>query len=309
MPLDIVARERGDLARRDWLLCVKVALIRLTAESNVILGNQMMGSPLTETTKTQCSNCQSTLRLKAGLIGKKVRCPKCEQAFIVTEIKDDGVVRENTSSAMEKSQKNQQEARKNTSENKPQPETSQAIETESPPPLPSRLAPPAIQKLLKCDDCGSQVSRRASACPNCGAPVGGLNHQQSGDPPSVNANDGLGQFQRGFNKVVFASKQRLKQMNSKQRISIIVVGIAVVCLLVALAADPYSEIKRKAVVAAKLQLKNPSTFKLDEVVVSKLDNKDRLSVVVKGTAQNDFGATKDNITWLTWSYQNKGFVD
>ena len=25
-------------------------------------------------------------------------------------------------------------------------------------------------KLIKCDDCGGQVSRRAATCPHCGAP-------------------------------------------------------------------------------------------------------------------------------------------
>ena len=60
-------------------------------------GKKEMNVPAAETIKTQCLSCDSTLRVKSGLIGKKVKCPKCEQPFIVTEIKDNGVVPENTS--------------------------------------------------------------------------------------------------------------------------------------------------------------------------------------------------------------------
>lgn len=261
-----------------------------------------MNSPAAETIKTRCLNCDSTLRVKSAVIGKKVKCPKCEQPFMVAEIKNNGVVPENTSSATKKSQKIPNEVRKNNSENKPQPEFSQTIENETPPPLNSRPAPPALQKLLNCDDCGCQVSRRASTCPNCGAPVGGLDQQQTGESSSIKANDQLGQSKRGFNKVV------------SMKVSILIIGGIFGLLFLVVGANrllnPYSDIKVRAVREAKSQVKNPSTFKLDEITfIEDSDNNDRLLVVVKGTAQNDFGATKDTTLYLTWSHRNNGFVD
>jgi DNA-directed RNA polymerase subunit M/transcription elongation factor TFIIS len=143
-----------------------------------------MNSPTDGTIKTRCLKCDSTLRVRSAVIGKKVKCPKCDQAFIVAEIKDNGVVPENRSSATKKSQQIPNDARKNNSKNKPQPEFSETIEHETPPPLNSRPAPPALQKLLNCEDCASQVSRRASTCPHCGAPLRGLDQQQVGESPS-----------------------------------------------------------------------------------------------------------------------------
>ena len=35
--------------------------------------------------------------------------------------------------------------------------------------------------LLSCPECNNEVSSLASTCPNCGYPIGGAGHSQSGD--------------------------------------------------------------------------------------------------------------------------------
>jgi hypothetical protein len=39
--------------------------------------------------------------------------------------------------------------------------------------------------LIKCSECGKEVSDRASACPNCGAPPSGVNPRQRRDNTPV----------------------------------------------------------------------------------------------------------------------------
>ena len=39
--------------------------------------------------------------------------------------------------------------------------------------------------LIKCSECGKEVSDRASACPNCGAPPSGVNTRQRRDNTPV----------------------------------------------------------------------------------------------------------------------------
>ncbi len=77
-----------------------------------------MNSPASGTIKTRCLNCDSTLRVKSTVIGKKVKCPKCEQPFVVAEIKENSVVSESTDSRIEARQKTSTDARKNTSGNR-----------------------------------------------------------------------------------------------------------------------------------------------------------------------------------------------
>lgn len=72
-----------------------------------------MNEPAAETIKTRCLNCDSTLRVKSAVIGKKVKCPKCEQPFVVAEIKDKGVVPENTSAFNADSQQTSNQPSKN----------------------------------------------------------------------------------------------------------------------------------------------------------------------------------------------------
>ena len=39
--------------------------------------------PMDEQVKVDCRNCGTTLKLKASLAGKTVRCPRCKQPFVV----------------------------------------------------------------------------------------------------------------------------------------------------------------------------------------------------------------------------------
>jgi hypothetical protein len=46
--------------------------------------------------------------------------------------------------------------------------------------------------LIKCEDCGREVSDRAPACPNCGAPIATANHAPAPDKVSLKGDEFIG---------------------------------------------------------------------------------------------------------------------
>lgn len=130
--------------------------------------------------KVACPHCSARLDVRPVLVGRTIRCTRCEQSFRIDgagpkveptppgpfrlpqQRVDNPVPPSDTGSSAD-------------ADFEPLLETTQTTLTPTPVPRPTSRrtagasSSPSNRRLKGCIDCGERVSRRASICPHCGA--------------------------------------------------------------------------------------------------------------------------------------------
>lgn len=115
--------------------------------------------------------------------------------------------------------------------------------------------------LIKCPECGKEISDKASSCPNCGYPISNNSF--------VVSKENQKQTQNNDNE----NNSDIVQSKSKKSKKIFIIGgITIVAIFIVVFFNPRSMALRTAKGAVKDEIGNPTTVSFSDVKVTNVDD-------------------------------------